>query len=288
MPELKLAFFILCHKTPEQVIRLINRLRDGNSCFVVHVDKRAPAHVYDALKEFSVGKADIHMSKRHRCWWGRFGIVNATISCIRKAVQQKLPFDYAFLLSGEDYPIKSTQYIRSFLAERRGDEFIESFPLDEPNRWSEAGGPYNPVNRIRLFTVFFRSRYVQIRMKRKFPLGFRPHLGSQWWCLSRECIEYLNAFIRDNRSFVWYFKFVFIPDESFFQSIISNSPYRSRVTGDDIRYADWANPNPKIPRTLELNDFEKLKSSTDLFARKFDLVRSRELLDKLDDAFGDG
>lgn len=287
MPEPKIAYFILCHKTPEQVIRLISRLRDAKSFFVVHVDKRAAANVYDVLEEFSASAPDIYLSKRHRCYWGHFGIVQATISCIQKATQLNRLFDYAFLLSGQDYPIKTSEHIKTFLSENMGSEFIESFPLDEPNRWSNAGGPYNSVNRIRFWTISFRSRHIQIKLKRKFPLGFRPHLGSTWWCLSRSCIEYLHTFISSNPSFVRYFRWAFIPDESFFQSILSNSPYQDKIISNDIRYTDWDNPNPNYPRTLDLSDFEKLKSSSDLFARKFDAVRSQELLNKLDDEFGD-
>ena len=280
--ELKFAYFILCHKMPEQVIRLINRLSDGESFCVVHIDKRAAANVYDTLKDFSANAPNIYLTKRRRCYWGHFGIVQATISCIQIAMQLNLPFDYAFLLSGQDYPIKKSSHIKKFLSENMGREFIESFPLDKPNRWSNHGGPFNPVNRVQFWTIFLRSRYIQIKLKRNFPLGFRPHGGSQWWCLSRDCIKYLKTFIVENPSFVRYFRWVFIPDEIFFQSILSNSPYRDKIVSDDLRYADWDTPNPNYPRTLDISDLEKLKCSPDLFARKFDTDRSRELLNNLD------
>src|SRR4029077_18392690 len=106
-----------------------------------------------------------------------------------------LPFDYAILLSGQDYPIKTNGHIKLFLSQNMGREFIESFPVDEPNRWSNHGGPFNAVNRVLFWTVFLRSKRIHINFKRKFPLGYRPHEGSQWWCLSRACLEYLNTFI---------------------------------------------------------------------------------------------
>jgi hypothetical protein len=283
MVEPKIAYFILCHKMPEHVIRLINRLRDANSFFVVHVDKRAAENVYGALKEFSTTAPDIYLSKRYRCYWGGFGIVRGTVSCIQTALHLNLPFDYAFLLSGQDYPIKTSNYIRKFISENNGREFIHSFPCDEPNPFSHNGGAFNPMNRVQFWTIFFRSRHVQIKLKRKFPLGLRPHIGSQWWCLSKACIEYLKTFIEKNRAFVSYFRWTFIPDESFFQSILSNSPYRHKLICDDLRHVDWRdNPNSFGPRTLDMSDFEKLKCSPALFARKFDTDRSQELLNKLD------
>jgi len=282
-PEISTAYFILCHKAPDQVIRLIDRLRDGNSFFIVHVDKRAVAQVHSTLEAYFAGTTDVFFSVRHRCYWGRIGIVRATIACIRKAMELDIPFDYAFLLSGEDYPIKSTKYIKEFLSKNAGKEFIESFAFDEPNRWSSHGGSYNPVNRVLFWTLFLRSKHVQIKVRRRFPLGFRPYLGSQWWCLSRACIEYLDTFISRNPNYTRYFNWVFIPDECFFQSILSNSPFSMKIVGDEVRYADWVNPNPSYPRTLVVSDLEKLRSSPALFARKFHDVRSRELLDKLDD-----
>jgi len=118
--ETGLAYFILCHKAPEQVIRLIKRLRGAGSVFVVHVDKRARPDVYDTLQECFAGQPDVFFSERHRCYWGRIGIVRGTISCIKKAIQLNLPFDYAVLLSGEDYPIKTNEQIREFLSKNAG------------------------------------------------------------------------------------------------------------------------------------------------------------------------
>jgi hypothetical protein len=284
--EIRIAYFILCHKAPEQVIRLIERLQESNSFFIVHIDSRAAAQVRRTLEEYSARATNVVFSERHRCYWGRIGIVRATVACIRKAIQLGLPFDYAFLLSGEDYPIKSTDHVKRFLSKNSGKEFIESFAFDKPNRWSRHGGSYNPLNRVLFWTLFFRSKHIQIKWQRRFPLGFKPHLGSQWWCLSKECIEYLNTFIARNPKYVRYFNWVFIPDECFFQSILSNSPYARKIAGDGIRYADWENPNPNYPRTLMISDLEKLRESPALFARKFDAVRSQELVDRLDDEIG--
>jgi Core-2/I-Branching enzyme len=282
MPQIKIAYFILCHKMPEHVIRLINRLRAEGSLFIIHIDKRADPRVYEMLKDFSDNLPEVHFSKRHRCYWGRFGIVRATISCIQEAILLDIPFDYAFLLSGQDYPIKTGAQIAAFIAEHPRREFIETFPLDEPNRWSNESPPGNSLNRVKFWTIWFRSRFIQVKGRRRFPLGNRPYGGSQWWCLSRECLMYLDTFVRNHPSFLRFFKWVFVPDEMFFQSILSNSGYRNKIESDDLRYADWQNPNPLSPRTLDMNDFEKLKLSTKLFARKFDTAVSLELLERLD------
>jgi Core-2/I-Branching enzyme len=76
---------------------------------------------------------------------------------------------------------------------------------------------------------------------------------------------------------------VFIPDESLFQTVIANEPsFSRRILNDNPRYIDWERPNPRYPRTLDMEDFERLRASSKLFARKFEVDRSRDLLDRID------
>lgn len=54
--------------------------------------------------------------------------------------------------------------------------------------------------------------------KRRIPKGITPHMGSQWWCLTRQT---LSAILQDPRrpKYDRYFKSVWIPDESYFQTL---------------------------------------------------------------------
>ena len=52
------------------------------------------------------------------------------------------------------------------------------------------------------------------------PAGFMlPHLGSQWWCLTRQT---LSAILEspDRAEIDRYFRRVWIPDESYFQTMV--------------------------------------------------------------------
>jgi hypothetical protein len=288
---------------------------------VIHIDAGAPETVRRTIEKAAAQLDGIFLVRQHYCRWGTFSLVAATIECIATLVALKKPFDYAVLLSGQDYPIKSNSSIRQFFKDNDGRQFIESFSLQKPNRWSGNSGPYNSQARIRYFHFNFRRYWIYFKSRREFPLGWEPYGGSQWWMLSRDCIVYLHSFIRDNPSFVRYFRNVFIPDESFFQSVISNSPFRTVVANDDARFIDWKNPNPKVtdddrpsirnriskiyglmnrllfrllrhrammisqfllPRTFVTSDFETLSESPKLFARKFDPVQSEECLRLID------
>jgi hypothetical protein len=58
-----------------------------------------------------------------------------------------------------------------------------------------------------------------VGFKRRIPNGIVPHMGSQWWCLTRAT---LSAILEDPDREVYdrYFRRVWIPDESYFQTLV--------------------------------------------------------------------
>ncbi|HTD56824.1 MAG TPA: beta-1,6-N-acetylglucosaminyltransferase [Silvibacterium sp.] len=280
---MRVAYLIMGHRDPQQILRLMNALRSSAAFFVIHIDKRAADSVFAPLREYAAGRSDVFLAPRIRCYWGSFGIANAMVECVKTAVKAGAHFDYAILLSAQDYPIKSGDEIKGFLEKNQGAEFIESFELDKPNRWTSHAGPYQAMNRVGYWTFFLRSRPFHLRIPRRFPFGWRPFGGSQWWGLSRECVLYLENTFRTKPEVIRYFRHVFIPDESLFQTVIANETrFSGRIVNNDLRHIDWDRPNPKYPRTLDMEDFERLRDSPKLFARKFEIERSRDLLDRVD------
>jgi len=113
-------------------------------------------------------------------------------------------------------------------------------------------------------------------------LNYKLFGGSAYWCLSRECIEYLGKFILENDGFVRFFHHVLIPDEIFFQTVLLNSPLRDTLVNDNMRCINWSgNWHPDIFRLEDLNHFMKTDG---LFARKFDMSEDSMVLDKIDQA----
>jgi hypothetical protein len=51
-----------------------------------------------------------------------------------------------------------------------------------------------------------------------------------------------------------------------------NSPYRERVINNNYRYVDWSEQKAH-PKVLDTGDFDKLKESSMMFARKFDVLK---------------
>jgi hypothetical protein len=186
-------------------------------------------------------------------------------------------------LSGSDYPIKSNSKIAEFLGGNRGREFIESFLLTAPNRWSNHAKYYKTPEKVLRRHFRFRSRVIRLPGSRKMPAGLHPYGGSQWWTLTSEAIAYIAQSIDASPALRSFFKKSFVPDESFIQTIISNSHLVNRVTGDNLRLVVGDTYSPPYPAIPMIDDLDLFLSSDKLFARKFDIQRDAAVLQALDE-----
>jgi hypothetical protein len=281
-----IAYLILAHRYPDQLARLIDRL-PVTSPILVHFDARADPRDWSEVQAIAALRANVQLVRRHRCYWGSFGIVAGTVELVASLVDSQRRFDYAVLLSGCDYPIKSNIEIETYLEARSGREHIECFPLDEPNRWDNDDGPLAGRSRYRNYYLSIRSRTFRIRANRRPPLGLRLHCGTQWWALSAACIRYCHAFLREHPAYLRFFRSTAIPDEAVFQTIIASSPFRQAISGREPTLAIWGRPEPPFPATLTLGDWDELVASPFLFARKMDPALSAQLMNRLDAVHAD-
>jgi hypothetical protein len=111
----------------------------------------------------------------------------------------------------------------------------------------------------------------------------QPYGGSQWWALSMDCVQHIWERVQREPHLVSFFRQVFIPDEHFFQTLVSNSEFAPRVSGYDLTFADWSQPAPPYPATLGAAYLESLCNSDKLFARKFDTSGDTKILDLIDE-----
>lgn len=279
---MRIAYILSAYKYPEQLARLLGRLRSDAANIFIHVDKKTASDVYDQMVNGTKHLSNVYFLRRHRCDWGGFGHVQATLEGINEIFQRKISFDYAILLTGQDYPIKSEAQIKESLLHNEGKSFMEHFPMPSDD-WEHGGMGRVERWHIRIFNRHFVFPKNDNRwIKRKFPKGFRPYGGSSYWCLSRACIEYIYQFIQKNPSFVRFFNYVDVPDEIFFQTILMNSPLAGEIVNDDLRYIEWKDPDSGSPSILEMCDFEKMVSSSKFFARKFDMRVDAQVLDLID------
>lgn len=278
---MNIAYIILTHRYPEQLARLVRTLNSEGTSFFIHVDQRSQ-DCYLQASQLLAGLPNVHFVKRYACHWGHPNLVRAALSGLESIVDSRTPFDYAVLLSGQDYPIKSPDAIANFFEQHNGHQFMSYFAVEGFNPWTDMPFPWNSRTRIEYWHLVVRSRMFHIPIRRQLPYGYVPYIGYQWWAFSKEAVEYILGFVRSHPAFVKFFNHVYIPDELFFQSLLLNSPLRYTVVNNDLRFVDWDNPNPNVPATLNVDYFEQLRQSECLFARKFDANQDSQILDLID------
>jgi hypothetical protein len=279
----ELAYIVSAYKLHDQLARLVARLSTERTRFFIHVDRKTDEVTYRKMTRSLEPLANVRFLERHRCDYGGFGHVRATLKGIDAVVREGWPFDYAILLTGQDYPIKSNEQIDDFFARNHGRSYMTHFPL--PTREWEGGG----LDRISAWHVRIRDRHFRVGggaragIARTLPGGLRPFGGSGYWCLSDECARYVHEFVGRHPAYTRFFRFVDVPDEIFFQTIVLNSAFRDKVVNDDLRYVEWRDPAVAGgPAVLGERDYPKLARSDKLFARKFDVSQDAVILDLLD------
>lgn len=279
---MKLAVVVLAHTHPQQLERLVRRLRPTVDDVVIHVN-RVAEDVYQDSRRRLADDAHVHfVEQRHRVRWGQYSVVEASLAGLRH-LRTLGRYDRVLLMSGQDYPVRPLPEIRAFFEDRPHQQLMELFRLDQPNWFETQAGPYAPMRRIGRYHLFFRSRlHVDLPLPRHLPADLVPHGGSFWWSLTGDCVEHVLDTVDRNPALERYFRHTFLADETFYQTIVGSSPFADALDQDFRRYVDWTNPNPTPPRVLEMEDYDKVVASTALFARKMDPVRSAEVLDRID------
>jgi hypothetical protein len=115
--------------------------------------------------------------------------------------------------------------------------------------------------------------------QRMMPCNLEPYWGSQWWSLTADAAGHVFDTLRNRPELVGFFKYVECPDEMIFQTILGNSPYKVKFS-DNRRYIDWQDSSSSPRMLSSQDDFEKIRNSGCLFARKFDEINP--ILDWID------
>lgn len=261
---MKIAYLILAHTHPLHLTRLIAALQTEHTHIFLHIDKKSHDMICPPLaNNITSIKNTVKVN------WGGFSVVQATLNLLQEAIVSG-EYDYFILLSGADYPIRSNAAILQFLQQHKGEEFISLWKMPELDK---------PFSRVEYFYIEEINKALRHEhFKRKYPeqyAHFTLYAGSQWWALSKRCIDYILQFVADNSEYVDFYKYTFIPDEMFFHTIIGNSPFKKHVV-NALMYDDWKTGSPVVITLQHLPllaqntlPTENGGEKTPLFARKF-------------------
>ena len=314
---MKHAVLIMAHKNKEQLIRLIRSLACPDFDIFVHPDshwKLSKKDLFDiktCAVNVTVAKKRIHGELDN------WSLVQIALNLIDCAMGTGKNYSYFLLLSGQDYPIKSREYILSFLKEHYPLPMIHCESYDDEYRvrskfmlvrWmnnTEAVHkkmkpgimrklrvlPY--VIAEKLENKFYGSPYERLK---KYNLEL--YGGSAWWILPAGVIDYIDKVRKEQPLLIKEYKRTHTPEETFFQTMAMNSPYADRLkNAPDIydnaergdmpcmTYANFITPTKPFrghPHIITTEDFNRIMAKKALFARKFDVNVDETVLDMID------
>ena len=283
----RIVYLITAHKYPNQVSRLIDRIRtaeDACALSAFNVRTKADRETWAAVALKHAGFVQRLRTSSHDIW-GSFDQVTENLDGMAWAGAQS--FDYFVNLSAQCYPLwppehvkrvleeigKSHIELRTYEADSDGN-FLASLrrPLRDASHWH--GSPMN-VHRFtdwwyQPFTIGGRRVMLRVpNIKRRLPLGLRPCHGSGWFCLRREHVEAILDFVKLHPRVLEAFRHNGIPIENFFNTLIWYLVDHGEISAGNLRYESWDEGQIHILPFLA-SDIPALLSSSALWARKFD------------------
>ncbi|ETZ22612.1 beta-1,6-N-acetylglucosaminyltransferase [Pedobacter sp. V48] len=274
---MRIAHLIMAHKNPDQLLMLVESLQHPNFDIYLHVDKKVDLTTFKDIG----GNVNI-IRNRTVCNWGGNSFLNAITHSLHEILATGKNYDFINLLSGQDYPLKSSEYIYNFFESKKGINFISYDDTSVSEWWKQANARYEQYH----FTDFtVRGRYLlqavlnTIAPRRKFPIPVDLYGGSNstWWTISGECAKYLDDKFYTNLKLRQFLKYTWSPDEFIIASLIMNSEFKNRVLNNNLRYIDWSEQKAH-PKILVMEDLPSLTNSDMLFARKFDTTICKQIL----------
>ena len=279
---MKQAVLITAYHNVENLNRLIDLFNEDFNVYI-HIDVKSGI-------EMDTTRHNVFVYREFNINWGGIAHVDAILFLCEQALCEKQNERF-HLISGDDYPILSTDAFVDFFSKQKDVNFLEYFKLPYEN-WDGEGGMerikyYHPLDRLNIkdtddFDIYMRYLSLQKYKgtNRELP-DINLYGGSTWWSLNRLCVEYIihnkNKYNLYNR-----LKDTFVPEEIYIPTLLLNSPLASTIKNDNLRYISWHFKHNNIPAILDEQDLVEISRSKYFFIRKIDPNISRKLIEQIE------
>jgi hypothetical protein len=271
---------------------------DDDFYFYIHIDKKSqiPKNEIEIIQK---SKNVMFISREFKVNWGSTKHLKAILLLSKKAVENE-DIEYFHLITGQDFPIKSCNEIKSFLVKNREREYIENFEMPVKVRdWGKDSG----MDRISYYNFYdlFNAKTIRgkitirglleaqkiLKIKRNIQQDL-PKLfgGGTYWTLSYPCLKYVVNYTEKYPELLKRFKWSFCVEEIYFQTLIMNSAFKKNVVNNNLRYIEWNQKNGNKPAILDKTDYDNIIKSDAIFARKFEYPVSKKLINKIEEHIG--
>jgi len=285
---MNIAYLIQCHKNPQQINLLTEELTRGNADVYIHLDKKANGIRW----EIHTNERIILLPEEASIpvFWGTFSQCEASLALLRKAVCSGKNYDYFWLISGQDLPLKPQKKIEELLEEANGADFIEIMQDTAVGygRFEKRNAVYHipyfmsrsvPSKIVKRIWYMFTGgmEYTRKVFQRKAPFD-RLYYGSSWWCFSKDTSVKIMNMLKENDKIEEFFMHSGNPDESFFHSLFMSLKLDKNIRSP-LLYLEWEQ-KASSPKTFTVQDLVSLRAVDDCcFARKFDVRTDKQIID---------
>ncbi len=279
------AYILLCHKNVDAIVRQAEQLTASGDAVSIHFDARSPREDFERLRSELAGNPKVAFAKRRlKCGWGEWSLVAATLEALKTALKTFPRATHFYMLSGDCMPIKTAEHAHAYIEDRDVD-FIETYDFFESD-WIKTGFKeerlvyrhwFNERSQAKRFYASFNLQ-KRLGVKRTTPEGLQIMIGSQWWCLRRQTVEAILSLIRKDKRIIRFFKTTWIPDETFFQTLVRHLVPETEIecrTLTFLMFSDYG-----MPVTFYNDHYDLLLAQDYLFARKVS-PEATELKEKL-------
>ncbi len=304
---MKVAYLLLAHKDPGQILRLVNSLGNTGD-FFIHIDKKTKATPF--YHYLSTCNNVIFTSKRHKVSWAGWSMIKGYMEALQLALNSDENYDRFVLLTGQDYPLMSnkqiieefskhlrTEYVMAYnivtsTLKTDKDKIIRRWYLDPPFKNAFLQRVYKSIM-YRVLTKHFMRSDIQV------PLGNKmvdPYFGQMLSAFTKEGAELImNTYLYD-KGYNAIMKHVFAAVEIYWQTIIFNSPLRDNTIqqGEEHEITEHFGWAPLHYHTYVVDtsifdekDFEELKACGYMFCRKVVPGISDTLMNLIDEMRGE-
>lgn len=274
MENTKHAYLIIAHRNDENFQTLLKMLDHPENDIFIHFDIKNEAYRPEETADL-LENSRIYHTKRTDVRWGSFSQINAELLLLRLAVRTG-HYRYYHLISGQDLPIKTQDEIHRILA----DSDREYVDIDQNDgsweyrvRYYQFWSPRLSIKENEERRKRIQEKEDRLHIRRGKNIQFRK--GANWFSITDDFARYI---VSKERWIRLHFFMTICADEVFLQTVLWNSPFRSRLndasqsgtrTGN-CREIDWTRGNGMNPHIFTMEDLEMLKNSRAFFARKFD------------------
>ena len=262
------AMIITAYQDYESLRRVVSALSTHALCFV-HVDKKCAITPEETAALDSM--ANVRAIRKYKINWGSIHHLYALLDLCRMALEDPR-VTHLHLISAQDFPTMSAaEFDRYF----ENDDQIHMQYLRTKD-YPELAHRYEHYHFMHLLNYRDMSEWAQnwvgridrfqdmLHIRRKLHV---PHKGLVWLSMPRAAAEHaVDA--PEHKPLLLQLRTMYIPEEFYFQNVFVGTAYEAKITGSELRFSIWDEPERGMPALLEEDDLARIDASGCVFCRK--------------------